>query len=351
MLSFLVKSVILASVFVNGRGSQLKTLQRNHQAIQLSNANTRFIASLSNITYTNEVLDNILIPRVVGTSNHEKVFDYIKKELQMLDWSIEVDEFESATPHGTKTFKNIIATLNPEAERYLVLACHYDSKYFENEVFVGATDSAVPCAMMLNLAKVMKSQLHQLKQKHNLNLKLIFFDGEEAFVQWGPKDSIYGAKHLADRYHRSRGTVSGETVSELERIDVLVLLDLIGHRGTRFYNSFDETQHWFSKLADTEDKLGQLLLLRNRNHKYFVRRSYYGYIEDDHIPFLQRDVPVLHLISNPFPREWHTPADNRDIVDMHTVENINKILRVFVVEYLHIYLPNTIEDNVPEKEL
>lgn len=48
------------------------------------------------------------------------------------------------------------------------------------------------------------------------------------------------------------------------------------------------------------------------------------------------DVPVLHLISNPFPREWHTVGDNRDIIDMNTVENINKILRVFVAEYLNM---------------
>lgn len=48
------------------------------------------------------------------------------------------------------------------------------------------------------------------------------------------------------------------------------------------------------------------------------------------------DVPILHLISNPFPREWHTTDDNRDIVDMDTVENINKILRIFVAEYLNM---------------
>lgn len=48
------------------------------------------------------------------------------------------------------------------------------------------------------------------------------------------------------------------------------------------------------------------------------------------------DVPILHLISHPFPREWHTADDNRNIVDMDTVENINKILRVFVAEYLNM---------------
>ena len=29
---------------------------------------------------------------------------------------------------------------------------------------------------------------------------MIFFDGEEAFVEWSDTDSIYGAKHLAKRW-------------------------------------------------------------------------------------------------------------------------------------------------------
>lgn len=58
--------------------------------------------------------------------------------MSKLNWNIDVDEFEDKTPKfGVLKFRNIIATLNPDADRYLVLACHYDSKYFENEVFVG----------------------------------------------------------------------------------------------------------------------------------------------------------------------------------------------------------------------
>lgn len=56
--------------------------------------------------------------------------------------------------------------------------------------------------MMINLAKVMSANLESLK-KNRLSLMFIFFDGEEAFRQWGPKDSIYGARHLANEWHRS----------------------------------------------------------------------------------------------------------------------------------------------------
>ena len=69
--------------------------------------------------------------------------------------------------------------------------------------FLGATDSAVPCAQMLNLAHTMKLDLDDHKSfKSDLTLQFIFFDGEEAFKQWTDTDSIYGARHLADKWHR-----------------------------------------------------------------------------------------------------------------------------------------------------
>lgn len=179
----------------------------------------------------------------MGTPNHEKVFKYISSELRKLGWQVDIDEFTDKAPiFGPLTFKNIVASANPEAERFLVLACHYDSKYFKNEVFVGAIDSAVPCAMMLEIAKSMSRELDRVKGP--LGLKLIFFDGEEAFENWGPNDSIYGAKHLAYVMHNNRSVLSGETVSELDKMDVLVLLDLIGARNPKFLNFFENTQRW-----------------------------------------------------------------------------------------------------------
>lgn len=92
----------------------------------------------------------------------------------------------------------------------------------------------------------MKNELNDIKTKTDVSLKLIFFDGEEAFLQWGPKDSIYGAKHLAKRMHQSyKRTESGDIITELDRIDVLVLLDLIGTPDPTFYSFFKDTERWY----------------------------------------------------------------------------------------------------------
>lgn len=55
--------------------------------------------------------------------------------------------------------------------------------------------------------------------QNDISLMLIFFDGEEAFKEWGPKDSIYGARHLADVWHNNHiNYTQGENVSELDKI-------------------------------------------------------------------------------------------------------------------------------------
>ena len=48
------------------------------------------------------------------------------------------------------------------------------------------------------------------------SLQLIFTDGEEAFKQWGPTDSIYGARQLAADMVQQGGLLSVADKSGLE---------------------------------------------------------------------------------------------------------------------------------------
>ncbi|ELU17372.1 hypothetical protein CAPTEDRAFT_27589, partial [Capitella teleta] len=147
-----------------------------------------------------------------------------------LGWKVETDEFTDDTPHGRKTFTNIIATLNPSAKKFLTLSCHYDSKVFADFKFIAATDSAVPCAMLVDIATALDNSL---KAKNGgMSLQMVFFDGEEAFETWTPTDSIYGARHLAEKWSDN---------GRLDQMSSLILLDLIGGHPMKFANFFDET--------------------------------------------------------------------------------------------------------------
>ncbi|KAH8293548.1 hypothetical protein KR054_001398 [Drosophila jambulina] len=302
---------------------------------ELSESKFLEYSNLSDKLHLREALGNIMVPRVVGSKNHSIVREYIVQSLRDLEWDVEVDSFHDHAPiMGRLHFHNIIARLNPKAERFLVLACHYDSKYMPGVEFLGATDSAVPCAMLLNLAYVLQDQLDSLRES-KLSLMLLFFDGEEAFKEWGPKDSIYGARHLAKRWQNEE---------KLDKIDMLVLLDLLGAPDPAFYSFFENTESWYMRIQSVETRLAKLELLERYANSGIAQRDptrYFqsqamrsSFIEDDHIPFLRRHVPVLHLIPVPFPSVWHTPDDNESVIDYATTDNLALIIRLFTLEYL-----------------
>ncbi|XP_048209067.1 glutaminyl-peptide cyclotransferase [Perognathus longimembris pacificus] len=319
-----------------------------HQPAILNSSSLRQIAEGTSISdMWQHDLRPLLIERYPGSPGSYAARQHIMQRLQKLqaDWVLEVDTFLSKTPYGYRSFSNIISTLNPTAKRHLVLACHYDSKYFprwDNRVFVGATDSAVPCAMMLELARALDKQLLSLKDvsgsKPDLSLRLIFFDGEEAFLHWSPQDSLYGSRHLAMKMASTTHPPGATGTNQLHGLDLMVLLDLIGARNPTFPNFFPNSARWFDRLQAIEQELHELGLLKDHSleRRYFQNFGYGNVIQDDHIPFLRKGVPILHLITSPFPEVWHTMDDNEENLDESTIDNLNKIIQVFVLEYLHL---------------
>lgn len=79
-----------------------------------------------------------MIPRVVGSDGWKNVQNFIVDELKSMNMKVELDSFVDKTPiFGNLNFVNIIGKINPQADRFLVLAAHYDSKYFPGSDFVG----------------------------------------------------------------------------------------------------------------------------------------------------------------------------------------------------------------------
>lgn len=301
--------------------------------------------------------DGIFLPvlrvRVPGTKGHHAVKLFIKKQFEDVDWTVTLDEFDDMTPYGPKRFTNIIATLNPNAKRRLILAAHYDSKYFpedsDGRYFFGATDSAMPCAMLIEIAKTVtplfKAQGQQQDrlinddddEQSDVTLQMVFFDGEEAFKEWTKNDSLYGSRHLAEVWSNTTHP-KGSNTTMIDTINALVLLDLIGASDPQptFYNTFKETDDLFQRLEQIERRLiSTNRLIERRPQPYFMHglmdRRYL--VEDDHIPFLERNVKILHLISLPFPNCWHQVCDHEGEIDPKVVQDLLKVLQVFVVEY------------------
>lgn len=111
----------------------------------------------------------------------------------------------------------------------------------------------------------------------------------------------------------------------------MVLLDLIGAPSPHFLSGFSTTHHLFKRLVALESKQHELGLLRNHSQPYFQAGGPFRLgIEDDHLPFLARNVPILHIIAAPFPAVWHTVDDDFDHVDHTVVENLLLIFHRFL---------------------
>ncbi|KAJ2787593.1 hypothetical protein GGI15_000616 [Coemansia interrupta] len=284
-----------------------------------------------------ELLAPILVPRQIGSPGYRATQKLIVDTLGDLGYVISWDNFTASTPVGNVPMANIVATRNPGAAKRLVLAAHYESKIMEGGDFVGATDSAVPVALMLDVARGLAAKIDQ-QPSSDLSLQMIFFDGEEAYHEWTRTDSIYGSRHLASFWESNPdpATVSAlsttaQHIPELERVDLMVLLDLIGAPENSFIALELPTADLFMKLGELEQRL---LSAGHISRAYMNTKVPPGVsrVDDDHRPFVEREVPVMHLISVPFPKVWHTLDDNASALDPRVIADMSIILRSFFDE-------------------
>ncbi|XP_022220387.2 glutaminyl-peptide cyclotransferase-like protein [Drosophila obscura] len=327
--NYVIPALLLAILhYSHGSYEEVLTVGRSgtlrYQPTELTSDQVRSFAVLSDPQNLRQTVQRIAVERVVGTPGHAAVRDYITATLKALGWHVKLDIFNGQVPIlGSVTFHNIVAKLNHKARRYLMLGCHYDSKYFEQSEYVGATDAAVSCALMLNMAQVLQKQLADLRRAE-ISLLFVFFDGKEAVGSWSDEDSsLYGSRHLAQRIYER---------NQLDSIDLFVLLNHIGAKGASFYSHIPTTLGWYQRLVQMEKKLSRAGLLK-------AHRSYFHFIarddpRDDHVPFLNHQVPVVHLMAKDSLQLHHKVTDVADRVDYDSTEQVALVIRLFILEYL-----------------
>ncbi|HEY8188070.1 MAG TPA: M28 family peptidase [Pyrinomonadaceae bacterium] len=257
-------------------------------------------------------------PRIPGSPELSKTRDYIINMLKSSGLTVKTDEFTATTPMGEKKMVNLTAEIPGESKEVIMVASHYDSKFYKDMRFVGANDPGTSVATLLEMGRVLGTS----QQKPKLTYWLVFFDGEEAFCEdWDqchnpnpadPKtplpDNTYGSRHYVSRLRET---------NELGRVRALILLDIMGSKDLELGRDTMSTR-WLQDIVwRTARDLGY--------EKYFVARPE-GVGSDDHEPFLRAGIDSLDLIQLSTYRYWHKAEDTLDKVSAQSMKIVGDVV-------------------------
>jgi Zn-dependent M28 family amino/carboxypeptidase len=239
-------------------------------------------------------------PRPAGSPGAARTRDYIKQQLGAIGLTVEEQAFDGRTPIGPIRMVNLRA-LVPGSSRgpRLIVAGHYDTKLFRDVTFVGANDGGSSTAFLIELARVARQRASAVP------LEILFFDGEEAVVEWQGTDNTYGSRHYVETARRD---------GSLKDIGALVLVDMIGERNVRLLRESQSTP-WLTEIIWNR--------ARAMGRREFVDQA--TEINDDHVPFLAAGVPAVDLIDLDYP-EWHTPGDTLDKTSAASLQAVGDVL-------------------------
>ena len=233
-------------------------------------------------------------PHPPGSDAQRKVGEYIQRQLQSYGLEVQHQTFHAVTPVGRVEMNNVWGILKGKKEHVIILASHYDSKYFEHFAFLGANDSGSSSALLLELSRILA--------QHNpvsCSFWFLFFDGEEAFVEWTDSDSLYGSREFVKMLQQR---------SQVNKIAALILVDMIGGKDLTLFQDTNSS-NWLNTIIWNESA--------SMGYEHIFRKRGRTVAQDDHIPFAQAGISVVDIIDLNYPH-WHRD----DTVDKLSAENI-----------------------------
>lgn len=220
--------------------------------------------------------------RYVTSTGHIAAENFIKQHFapEAAKGNLITDTFSASTPIGPVQMRNYIVKFpssNPgKKDGIIVLASHYETNYPLKDInFIGANDGACTTALLIALG-----QYYREHPPTGYSIWLLFDDGEEAIGNNGMtgSDQLYGVRHLAAKWSGD-GTIA--------HIKAFIVADMIGWKQLNIEKELNSTPWLLDALYKAAKDTG--------HSNYVFRRQ--EAIEDDHIPFKERGVPVLDVID------------------------------------------------------
>ncbi len=251
--------------------------------------------------------------RYMGTENHKKLERYIVDHLK--GDQVEDDAFTADTVEGKFPVRNIIAKFPGTKDGIIVIMGHYDTNYpLRNIGYVGANDGGSSTAILLEFANQLRGAAG--KKRDGYSVWLVWTDGEEAVRSWSDTDSLYGTRHLAEKWEKD-GT--------LKKIKALMVMDMIGDADLNIDRDSNSTPWLLDLIYSAAERLG--------DQSHFYARQ--GPLEDDHLPFAKRGVSCADVIdldygyNNVF---HHTAQDTMDKLSPKSLQIVGDT----IMETIHL---------------
>jgi Zn-dependent M28 family amino/carboxypeptidase len=243
-------------------------------------------------------------PRPAGSAQLRQTRAYITGQISSAGLQVEEQPFTAQTPIGPVEMVNLIVRLPGKRPDRLLVTGHYDTKLFKDQKFVGANDGGSSAAFLIELARVLKDQPREL------TYELVWFDGEEAFVDWNTNsDNTYGSRHYVQAAQKAKA---------LSAIKTMVLVDMIGDRDLRILRESNSTP-WLTEI---------IWAAANRAGHGGTFVDQITAIEDDHLPFLKAGVPAVDLIDLEYPAWHHVQecCDDMSRVSARSLQIVGEVL-------------------------
>lgn len=258
-------------------------------------------------------------PRAPGSEGHQKCGDFLVEELKKYADSVWEQAFDYTDREDTSRVyrgRNIIASFNLKPpNNYRVLLCaHWDTRPYADKdadpanrrlPVPGANDGASGVAALLEMARILKQ--HPL----DFGVDIILFDLEDlgAYNASLYPDSLnqfcIGSEHFAGSQPEYRPRYG-------------ILLDMVGDKSLIIKKegySVANAGSVVNKVWAAARKTGASAFVEEEGEL----------LQDDHVPFLKRGIPVIDLIDFDYPY-WHTIQDTPDKCSAESLQQVGDVL-------------------------
>lgn len=254
-------------------------------------------------------------PRTLNSEAAKKCAYFISEFAENLGYKVKIDTWTEGTGANSKVFRNIICTKSGKGKQFVICGSHYDTKILkEHPTFTGANDGASSTALLM---QIMKQIANNPTWSENSEIRFVFFDGEEALVNYTNTDGLNGSRRYASQIYSS---------NEHLNCRAMLLLDMIGDKDLTLTIPTNSDKKLFAMAEQVSNKLNLGNHLESFDSNYF---------HDDHVPFLSLGIPSIDFIDFRYgPKDknsfggafWHT---EKDTIDKLSAESLTKVGNIF----------------------